>query len=122
MILSAALLALAAPAPAERRAMLDALRPAVEARLGPKVEFVVQTIRVEGGWAFVMAEPQRRGGGVIDGRRIFGEDFGNMDGVTVTAVLKRQPRGWTVVEHAIGATDVWYCDLGPRELKRELGC
>ena len=42
-------LAAAAPAPVERKAVLDALRPAVERKLGPNVEFVVQVIRVEDG-------------------------------------------------------------------------
>lgn len=120
--LAAIALMLAAPTPAERRAVLDALRPAVEAQLGANVEFVVQAIRVEGGWAFVLADPQRKGGRAIDGRRIYGEDSENMDGLTVTAVLKRQPRGWTVAPSGIGATDVWYCDIGPRKLKRGYGC
>jgi hypothetical protein len=104
----------AAPATgtAQRRAILDALRPAVERRLGPGVEFVVTQMRVRSGWAFVMADPQRRGGRPIDGRRYFGEDFDNMDGLTVTALL-RFNRGWTLVDHAIGATDAWYCDGGP---------
>ena len=97
---------------AQRRAILDALRPAIERRLGPDVEFVVTQIRVGNGWAFVMAEPQRRGGRPIDGRRHFGDDFENMDGLTVTALLRFQ-RGWTLVDHAIGATDAWYCDGGP---------
>ena len=41
------LLALSAAAPplAQRKAVLDALRPAVEKELGPNVEFVVQVIR-----------------------------------------------------------------------------
>lgn len=106
--------ATAAPAAgsAQRRAILDALRPAIERRLGPDVEFVVRQIRVAGGWAFVMADPQRRGGRPIDGRRYFGEDFDNMDGLTVTAILRFQ-RGWTLVDQAIGATDAWYCDGGP---------
>ena len=105
--------ATAAPAPgtAQRRAILDALRPAVEARLGPNVEFVVSDIRVRGGWAFVMAEPQRRGGGRIDGRAYF-RHFDHMDGLTVTAVLRFRQAGWSLVRHAIGATDVWWCDLG----------
>jgi hypothetical protein len=106
----------------ERRAILDALRPAVEARLGPRVEFVVHTINVAGGWAFVVADPRRKGGAAIDGRAVFGEDLDNMDGLRVDAVLRRQPGGWTLVDHAIGATDVWYCDLGPRAIKAGHGC
>ena len=120
----AALLALsaAAPAPAERKAVLDALRPAVEARLGPNVEFVVAHLRIEDGWAFVIADPQRKGGKPIDGWAIFGEHFDNMDGLRTEAVLKRTKGRWRVVDWGIGATDVWYCDVGPKKLKRGYGC
>ena len=76
----------AAPASSQRRAILEALRPAVEAKIGPNVEFVVQVLRVEDGWAFVMADPQRKGGKPIDGNRYF-DDFDNMDGLRVDAVL-----------------------------------
>jgi hypothetical protein len=99
---------------AQRRAILDALRPAVERRLGPNVEFVVRDIRVADGWALVVADPQRRGGAPIDGRRYFA-NFDDMDGLTVTAVLRFRGR-WTLVDHAIGATDVWYCGVAPRTL------
>ena len=98
------------PGTAQRRAILDALRPAVEARLGPNVEFVVDRISVAPGWALVFANPQRRGGAPIDGRAIFGDDIDNMDGLTVTAILRFQGGRWNLVDHAIGATDVWYCD------------
>ena len=123
-MIGALLLALAAitPTPAERKAVLDALRPAVESKLGPNVEFVVQVIRVEDGWAFVMADPQRKGGNAINGRQVFGEDFDNMDGVRVDAVLQLQNGRWEVVDYGIGATDVWYCDVGPKTLKRDYGC
>ena len=112
----------AAPATAQRKAVLDALRPAVEKKLGRNVEFVVQVLRVEGGWAFVMADPRRKGAKPIDGYRIFGEDFDNMDGLRVDAVLQLRNGKWRVADHAIGATDVWYCDVGPRKLKRGYGC
>jgi len=102
----------AAPGSAQRRAILDALRPAVEAQIGPNVEFVVREIRVVRGWAFVMAEPQRRGGGAIDGHLYF-PYFDEMGGLTVTALLRYQYRRWNLVEQAIGATDVWFCDRGP---------
>ena len=123
-MIGAFLLALAAltPTPDERKAVLDALRPAVESKLGPNVEFVVQVIRVEDDWAFVMADPQRKGGNAINGRQVFGEDFDNMDGVRVDAVLQLQNGRWEVVDYGIGATDVWYCDVGPKTLKRDYGC
>jgi hypothetical protein len=110
------------PPPSERKAVLDALRPKVEAKLGQDVEFVVQVLRIESGWAFVMADPQRKSGKPIDGYRIFGGDFDNMDGLRVDAVLRKQGGRWRVADHSIGATDVWYCDVGPKSLKRGYGC
>jgi hypothetical protein len=102
----------------QRRALMDALRPAIEARLGKPVEFAVGQARVLNGWALVVAEPQRPGGGRIDGRRYFGRDFENMDGLTVSAILRFRGGRWAVAEQAIGATDVWYCGMGgpPRAL------
>ena len=114
-------LLVAAPAPTERKAVLDALRPAVEEKIGRDVEFVVQVIRVENGWAFLMADPQRKGGKPIDGKRYF-DDFDNMDGLRIDAVLQKRGGRWHLIDHAIGATDVWYCDVGPRKLKRGYGC
>ena len=101
-----------APGSAQRRAILDALRPSIEAQIGPDVEFVVREIRVVRGWAFVLAEPQRTGGGAIDGHHYF-PDFDDMGGLTVTALLRYQYHRWNLVEQAIGATDVWFCDRGP---------
>ena len=121
-LLALAALFAAAPPSAQRKAVLDALRPTVEKKLGGDVEFVVQVLRVEGGWAFVMADPRRKGGKPIDGNRIFGEDFENMDGLRIDAVLQLRDGKWKVVDHAIGATDVWYCDVGPKSLKRDYGC
>ncbi len=110
------------PGSPSRKAILDALRPAVEKQLGPSIEFKVTLIRVQGEWAFVIADPQRKSGKPIDGWRIFGEHFGNMDGLRVEAVLRRQRGRWAVVDHGMGATDVWYCDVGPRSLKAGWGC
>jgi hypothetical protein len=112
----------AGPSDPQRKAVLEALRPAVEAKLGRDIEFIVQVLRVENGWAFVMADPQRKGGRPIEGNRIFGEDFDNMDGLRVDAVLELRNDRWNLVDHAVGATDVWYCDVGPRSLKRGYGC
>lgn len=121
LALAAATFTLPPPGSELRKAVLNGLRPAVEKRLGP-VEFKVALIRVQRGWAFVVADPQRRGGKPIDGWRIYGEHFSNMDGLRVDAVLHRHRGRWVVVDHAIGATDVWYCDVGPRSLKAGWGC
>ncbi len=102
----------AAPGSAQRRAILDALRPSIETQIGSDVEFVVREIRVVRGWALVIADPQRRGGRAIDGHRYF-PYFDEMGGLTVTALLRYQNRRWNLVEQAIGATDVWFCDRGP---------
>lgn len=106
--------ATAAPAEgsAQRRAILDAIRPGIEAQIGPDVEFVVRSLRVVRGWALVIADPRRRGGRPIDGHRYF-PHFDDMGGLMVTAILRFQRGRWRVVEQAIGATDVWFCDMGP---------
>src|ERR1700754_1460336 len=99
MLLAALLVLVAAnPTPTERKAVLDALRPKVEAKLGPNVEFFVQVLRVERGWAFVIADPRRKGGEPIDGDRIFGDDFENMDGIRVDAVLQKRSGRWIVAD------------------------
>ena len=87
----------------ERKAILDALRPGVERELGVRpIQFVVEEIRVGGGWAFVRANPQRKGGGAIR------NPDENMDGVHTEAILQRQGGRWVVREFGVGSTDVWF--------------
>lgn len=93
----------------ERAAILDALRPAVEAEMRGSVEFVVTTMRVSPGWAFVQVEPQRPGGGAIDPERTgFRGESDMMDGLTVFALLTFQLGRWNLVDHVVGPTDVAY--------------
>jgi hypothetical protein len=103
------------PGSAQRAAIMDALRPAIERKLAGPVEFVIQRIAVRDGWALVIADPQRPGGGKINPRRHFpNEVVGFMDGLTVNGILRFSGGGWTLVDHAIGPTDVWYCGVeGP---------
>ena len=101
---------------AQRAAILNAIRPAVELELGRNVEFVPSCVQVWKGWALVAAEPQRQGGRKID-RRIL-PDWDNRDGLTVTALLQFRYGRWNLVGHAIGATDVWYDGQAPRPLMR----
>ena len=96
----------------ERRALLDAFRPIAEEIFGSPVEFVVGTMRVSGDVAFVGVEAQRPGGGRIDARRTpgwargyFMEDSHHTSG---EALLRRRGGRWQVVDHAFGATDVWW--------------
>ena len=101
---------------AQRVAILNAIRPAVELELGRNIEFVPSCVQVWKGWALVAAEPQRKGGRKID-RRIL-VDWDNRDGLTVTALLRFRYGRWNLVGHAIGATDVWYDGQAPRPLMR----
>lgn len=104
-----------APGSAQRAAIMDALRPAIERKLAGPVEFIIQRIAVRDGWALVIADPQRPGGGKINPRRHFPNEVVEfMDGLTVNAILRFSGGGWTLVDHAIGPTDVWYCGMeGP---------
>jgi hypothetical protein len=101
-----------APGSSQRAAIMDALRPAIERDLSAEVEFVVQRVSVENGWALVIADPQRPGGGAIPPPASYAEE--EHDGLTVNAILRFSGGGWTLVDHAIGPTDVWYCGVeGP---------
>ena len=101
---------------AQRVAILNAIRPAVELELGRNVEFAPSCVQVWKGWALVAAEPQRKGGKKIDPRIL--PDWDNRDGLTVTALLQFRYGRWNLVGHAIGATDVWYDGQAPRALMR----
>lgn len=98
----------------ERRAILNVVRAPLERRLGAPVELVVTTYRRKPHWAFVQVEPQRPGGRSINGRRYYGDDWDNMDGLTTTAILRKAAGRWRLVELRVGATDAWYCGFVPR--------
>lgn len=77
---------LAQPFRAERAAILDAIRPAVEAEMRGPVEFVVTTMRASPNWAFMQVESQRPGGGAIDlAQTGLRDEAEMMDGRTVFA-------------------------------------
>lgn len=96
----------------ERKAILNAVRPLVEARLNPPVEFVVDWMRVGSGWAFVGLAPQRPGGGAVDLRQTtFSDQADYMDGTQTYGLLRYQYDRWNVIDYAIGPTDVfWHGD------------
>ena len=79
---------------------------------GANIIFVPSCVRVWNGWALVSAEPQRRGGRKIDPRIL--SDWDNRDGIDVTALLRFRYGRWNLVDHGIGATDVWYDGIAPR--------
>ena len=99
----------------ERAAILDALRPAVEAEMRGSVEFVVTTMRATPNWAFMQVEPQRPGGGAIDlSQTGFRDDVDMMDGSTVFALVSFQSGRWNLVDHVVGPTDVAYAGWSER--------
>lgn len=92
-----------------RRPILDALRPAIEADLGQPVQFVVQSLKAQNGWAFAIVRPQQLNGREIDFRRTrYGEymDQGSWDGPTTYALLRNTGGRWRTVDFVIGPTDV----------------
>jgi hypothetical protein len=106
-----------------RAAILDALRPAIEAEIGPPVEFKVSTIHVWREWAYVAARPQRRGGQPIDWRRTkYREAFEN-DAMSdlVLGLMRRSGSGWQRVGYFIGPTDAAWEEWATKyRLPREL--
>ena len=98
---------------ADRKGMLDAIRPHATWALGAPIEFVVSTLRMEGSFGFAMVIPQRPGGGEIDvaltpmGLRA-PEDVAFMDGAQMQALLEKSGDTWVAVHWAIGATDAWF--------------
>lgn len=51
-----------APGSAERKAILDALRPRIESMTGKRVEFVVRRLDTACGFARAIVEPREKGG------------------------------------------------------------
>jgi hypothetical protein len=102
-----------APGSALRRTLLNVLRPLIVADLGAPIEFVVNGIRVAGNRAFVQVNAQRPGGRPIDltqtrlAQRV---EVGAIDGTRIEAFMVRRNGRWSVEEHSIGSTDVWYSD------------
>lgn len=123
-LLAALLLALPLPAlaweePARgtplRADLMDAIRPLLEWHLGPPIEIVVHSLRVQGDRAFVSGYAQRPGGVAIDMERTpmarRGEYYPEAsDGTTIQALLQQSGRMWVPVHWAVGATDVWFME------------
>jgi hypothetical protein len=94
---------------AERSELMNAIRPLVEARVGPPVEFVVDRLRVAGDWAFAIVQPQRPGGGAIDMyATVYRDQVDYMDGLGTYVLLRHAHGRWNVVDFAVGPTDVFW--------------
>ena len=97
---------------AERKAIMDAMRVPVMKELKQRVVFKPSHLKVAAGWAFIVARPLQPNGRKVDySRGIYAEaaKAGALED-QVVGLLKRGNRGWTVVAHVVGATDVPYVD------------
>lgn len=106
-----------------RKALLDALRPSIEADLGQALIFEVETLRESGGSAFAAVSPRTPDGKPVDfakTRHAQRLEDGVLDGDTVYAILQHRDGRWQVQEYAIGPTDVawdgWAQDYGAPEV------
>ena len=106
------------PGSAERRAIMDAIRPACERDVGEKVIFRVQHLRVIGGWALARVMPIRPDGAEIDYsrtryRQVQAEGAFDAEG---EALLRREGTAWKLLEWRFGATDtevtIWFEKYG----------
>jgi hypothetical protein len=95
-----------------RKAILDALRVPVERELKQKIVFSVDTIKVQGTWAFVNGSPQNTNNetpnynGTPYQEAIDSEAFDN----NFQALLRKTGKKWRVVKYLIGCTDVCWFD------------
>jgi hypothetical protein len=98
---------------AERKAILDALRPPFEGELKQKVKFDVSFFKVLNGWAFVLGTPQNaQSGKPVRAHPDIDPDF--------CGLLHKNPQGeWTVVDHAAGFGDPFYASW-PKDHKAPL--
>lgn len=95
----------------QRRVLLDTIRPALEARIGQPVQFVVDTLQTQGDWAFYAGRIQQPNGRSIDfSTTPYAEalEEGMFDGPSTYALLQRRGNGWRLVDWVVGPTDVTY--------------
>ncbi len=102
------------PGSAERRTIMNLLRPVSERELGQKVIFRVQHLRVIGEWALARVVPLRPDGSEIDYSKTKyreANEEGAFDG-EAEALLRRTDGGWKLLEWRFGATDtevtIWF--------------
>ncbi len=102
----------------ERKALLDALRPAIEETLGIEVIFEVRELNVQGNFAFGNLVPRQKNGQPIDytQTKIDPELLEAFDD-WVCLLWKMDKKGkWTVQTFLLGATDVpylcWWKEFG----------
>lgn len=92
----------------DRSALLDAARVPVAETLGKPPVFAVRQLNHEGDWAFLFADMQQQGGAPYDYSGTAKAEAARRGAVShaYAALLRRDARGWRVVECVIGPTDL----------------
>jgi len=109
------------PGSAERKAICDALRMPVMKEFGVKPVFVVQTLVVMDGWAFMAAGLQREDGTAYNVEEAHRQRTGEgdalsrpFDGDDMYGLLRKANGRWKVMACAVSPTDVAYADWRTR--------
>ncbi|MEM9426260.1 MAG: hypothetical protein AAGA06_06120 [Pseudomonadota bacterium] len=97
-----------------RSDLMNTIRPQAEAELGAPVQFVVESLRVDGSVAFAALQPQRPGGVQIlweeTQMAARGEDPMGYNGSVIHAIFAFGGASWDVIAWTIGAGEVWWSD------------
>ncbi len=100
----------AAAPDAQTQVLLTALTPVISQEVGQEVSLQTTNVTVRDEWAFVQAQPKKPDGSAIDWSTTSLAQRaadGVLDGDGTTyALLKNDNGTWTVLEYAIGPTDV----------------
>ncbi len=98
-----------------RKTILNTIRTPTEAELGQKVEFLVSTMLSKGNWAFVHGMLQQPGGAQLETKKFSDKDYAQLasEGLfdhNFQALLQKKKGKWTIVERALGCTDVCWAN------------
>ncbi len=96
---------------ATRSAIMDAARIPISKALGQPVIFLVDVLRTDNDWAYLQAVPLQTDGSAMKWSTTpFARDWkDDMMSDVIMILLRKKGRGWSVVDHVIGPTDVfWY--------------
>lgn len=99
------------PGSSERKAICDALRVPVIEEFGVKPIFVISTLNVLDGWAFLVGELKRTDGSPYNAEKLDAERNGGgrpFDGDSVYGILRKKGGRWRVLACHVGATDASY--------------
>ena len=96
-----------AAAGGEPAAILNALRAPVSSDPRTTVEFAVERARICGDWAFVIATPQKPGGGSI---RWMGTVYEGDTSHLAGGLMRREDATWSLIDYALCPSDVAWSD------------